>query len=290
MKKIFTILIVFFAICAVHAQPISIFDDVEGYEDFAINPTGTWTFVDVDSSRTYGFQGIDFPGAYGPMAAIVFNPSVLEGADVLTQPYSGSKMFATFAAQEALNNDWMISPELTGGTNGYTFEFWAASLTEDYGRERFRIGYSTTTNDVGAFTTFVQPGNYAEVGEEWTLFSYNIPAEAKYVALNCVSYDAFVFLVDDISITINEGGDDPSQIAETSTANFSIYPNPVTEVLHVNATGFDKVEIVNFLGQVVFVNQVTNDNFQINTTDLTAGVYFVRMSGEKTVTKKFVKE
>ena len=69
----------------------------------------------------------------------------------------------------------------------------------------------------------------------------------------------------------------------------SIYPNPVQDVLNVSATGFDNVEIVNFLGQVVYQNQVTNNSFQINTADLTDGVYFVRLIGENTVTKKFIK-
>lgn len=88
-------------------------------------------------------------------------------------------------------------------------------------------------------------------------------------------------------VTITNGG---VGITETASNKVSIYPNPVNDVLNVNAAGFDKVEIVNFLGQVVYSNQVTATNFQINTADLTAGVYFVRLSGDNIVTKKFVKE
>lgn len=91
---------------------------------------------------------------------------------------------------------------------------------------------------------------------------------------------------DCVTLTINGG----VGINEIASNKVSIYPNPVNDVLNVNAAGFDKVEIVNFLGQVVYSNQVTATDFQINTADLTAGVYFVRLSGDNIVTKKFVKE
>jgi len=282
MKKIFTILSMFFAVAAMNAQTIT--DDFESYADFTLNPTGVWTFVDVDQSTTYGFSGITFTNSDSAMAAIVFNPTTCTPALTSLVPQSGSKVLAFFAATTPPNNDWMISPALSV-TETYSINFWARAMTTDYGKERFKIGYSTTTNDISAFT-FIQPGNYVEVDSIWTEFTYSFPVGAKYIALNCVSNDAFILFLDDV--TIQTGGG--VGITETASNKVSIYPNPVNDVLNVNAAGFDKVEIVNFLGQVVYSNQVTATNFQINTADLTAGVYFVRLSGENTITKKFVKE
>ena len=80
-----------------------------------------------------------------------------------------------------------------------------------------------------------------------------------------------------------------SAIAENSIA-FSIYPNPATTVLNVNAEGFNTIEIVNLLGQTVYTANTTS-NMQINVSELNNGVYFVRMNGENgTATQKFIKK
>ncbi len=283
MKRIFTILLAVAAFSFAQAQT-TIFDGFEDYPDFTINPPGTWTFLDLDESGTYGFTGIDFTNSLSPMAGIVFNPNTcdpaLEGADA----YAGDKYLAMFAAVDGPNNDWMISPELTGGM-AYKIDFWAKSFTINYGAERLKVGYSTTTNDPGAFT-FVQGGAYMELPEEWTNYTYDFPAGTKFIALVCVSDDAFITFIDNVAIDPVGG----SGVVEVEKNHVSIYPNPVQEVLNVSATGFDKVEIVNFLGQVIYQNQVTNNNFQINTADFSDGVYFVRLIGENTVTKKFIKK
>lgn len=70
----------------------------------------------------------------------------------------------------------------------------------------------------------------------------------------------------------------------------NIYPNPTRDILNVQAENFRQVEVLNFLGQVVYSANVTSSQFQINTSNLNAGVYFVRLSGDNVVTKKFVKE
>ncbi len=289
MKKIFTILSMFFAVAAMNAQTIT--DDFESYADFTMNPTGVWTFVDVDQRPTYGITDVTFTNSYDTMAAIVFNVTTCSPALTSIVPQSGDKVLAFFNAVPydednfvSYNDDWMISPALSE-TETYSINFWARSYVTNYGMERFKVGYSTTTNDVSAFT-FIQTGNYVEVDSIWTEFTYSFPVGAKYIALNCVSQDAFILFLDDV--TIQTGGG--VGINEAASNKVSIYPNPVNDVLNVNAAGFDKVEIVNFLGQVVYSNQVTATDFQINTADLTAGVYFVRLSGDNTVTKKFVKE
>ena len=81
-------------------------------------------------------------------------------------------------------------------------------------------------------------------------------------------------------------------IEENTSAEQSVvvYPNPTKDILNVRAEGFNQVEVVNFLGQVVYSAQVEGSDFQISTSKLTSGVYFLRLSGDNVVTKKFVKE
>lgn len=71
-----------------------------------------------------------------------------------------------------------------------------------------------------------------------------------------------------------------------------IYPNPANDILNVKTTQrFEKVEITSLLGQLIYSQAITEDNFQINIADLTSGVYFIRLTGDNgMITKKFVKK
>ena len=96
---------------------------------------------------------------------------------------------------------YLISPELTDN-NGGTMSFYCRAYTYT---ESYRIGYSTTTDDISAFT----------FGDEVTVTSQlyaehaaTFPAGTKYVAIASTAYDAYYFCVDDITITadVTSGG------------------------------------------------------------------------------------
>ena len=193
-----------------HREPVrgTFFEDVESHTDFTVNSTvNGWSYIDGDGSITYGFTTVDFPNGYDPMAFIVFNPAATTppmSSDANIQPHSGQRFFASFAAVmpgdggSGPNNDWLISPLLAEPSH---ISFWAKSYTAQYGLERMKVGYSTTETNQSDFT-FVTGASYVTVpATAWTFYEYDIPAGAKYVAINCVSADAFVFMVDDITIT-----------------------------------------------------------------------------------------
>ncbi len=59
----------------------------------------------------------------------------------------------------------------------------------------------------------------------------------------------------------------------------SIYPNPATNVLNVNAISqISEVEISNLLGQSMGIQKVKSNNAQIDISSLSAGTYFVRVT------------
>ena len=103
---------------------------------------------------------------------------------------------ASFAAEKATNNDWMISPELSG--DAQRVSFFARTYTAQYGAESFEFYYSTTGKDIA---DFVKVDGVAEVPEDWTEFTFDVPAGAKYFAIRCTSADRFIFLVDDVTYT-----------------------------------------------------------------------------------------
>lgn len=264
------------AVCFFTTVSAQINDGAESYTTFTLNPTGTWTWVDVDLSTTYAFNGITFENAYAPMAAIVFDPSATSPALTSIAPHGGSKFFAFFASvcpsttnpdATGPNNDWMISPRLLSAG---TFSFWAKSYTTEYGMERFKVLTSTTDNQTASFTA-ITTGSYVTVDTTWTQFTYTIPASAKYVAIQCVSNDAFIFCVDDVQYT-------GTVAVEETQISTSVYPNPASEFVTFSAIeNINKVEVFNLVGQLVYSNNPGNNKVMVNVNDLPNGVYVARI-------------
>lgn len=181
----------------------AIFDDFESHTDFAINSPGSvgWQYLDIDSSETFAFRNFVFPGEYGKMAYIVFNPSATEPPmqeEVeAIRPYSGNKFLACFASEDG-NNDFIISPKLH-----YAEEFQVSFMAKAYSdyegyREFFNVGYSVEGTDPEDFT-WIASRVSPQTGD-WQEFAYSVPAEAEYVAINCISDNGFVLMIDDIRI------------------------------------------------------------------------------------------
>lgn len=75
------------------------------------------------------------------------------------------------------------------------------------------------------------------------------------------------------------------------TNTISVYPNPVVETIRINNAEEAHVAIYDMKGQQVKLVEYANANTMINVSDLSSGVYFVKIaSGSKVNTVKFVKE
>lgn len=177
-------------------------DGFEEYADFALE-LSPWTQHDGDGFATYGIQDVTFPNQGYTGSYIAFNPAATTPAlSSNWAAYSGSKYAAAFAAITAPNNDWLISPQISFGADPY-ISFWAKSITADYGLERFKVLYSTTGNSYSDFTNYLagSASSYIEAPSIWTQYKYPLPAGCAdnnvYIAIQCVSDNAFAFMVDD---------------------------------------------------------------------------------------------
>lgn len=182
-------------------------DGFETYSDFDITPIGGWTMLDVDQSTTYAITNTTFPNANYTGSFIVFNPSQttppLDGTTM--DPHTGSKGYYCFAATSAPNNDYIFTPQLNLNGTGSELKFWAKSYTAQYGLERFKIGVSTTDTAPGSFT-FISASPYVQAPESWTEYTYDLSAydgQQVYITFQCVSNDAFIFMLDDVLVTTN---------------------------------------------------------------------------------------
>jgi PKD repeat protein len=196
-----------------------IFEDFESHEAFTIASGGefNWGYIDGDGFSTYGFKGIDFPNTGALMSFMVFDPSQTNPAMTTTagiQPHSGDKFLACFSSPDGALNDWFISPKLNFERE-FKFSFWAKTYIDDYGLESFRVMYSTSDN--GDFVELSE-SPYLEAPANWTRFEYTVPADAKYVAINCISNDIFIFMIDDVFIGV---GNSPARLEIQSTPSGS---------------------------------------------------------------------
>lgn len=135
---------------------------------------------------------------------MIFNPGMTSPAMLSYPAYLGSKFASCWAANSTTvaNNDWLITPVLNLGTAG-TVSFYAKALSASY-PERMKVMYSTTTNATSAFTNYLagSASSYVTISSEtWTQYSYSIPQTTKYIAIQCVSLDAFSLWIDEFKVT-----------------------------------------------------------------------------------------
>ncbi len=275
-------------------------DGFETYPDFTLT-FAPWTLVDVDLSTTYGFSGITFQNSGSAMAYIVFNPSATVPALEET-PHGGSKMAASFAATTPPNNDWLITPQVTGASQ---LKFWARTYVADYGLERFKVGVSTTGTAPANFT-IISGANYVSAPVEWTEYTYDLSSYGNTpirVGIQCLSNDAFIFFVDDVLITGNGGSSEDPIVPVIATELKSNYPNPFNPETNIafsmKEAGAVTLEVYNVKGQLVrtLINDVKaagnhtvvwngKDN---NGRSVSSGIYYYKMNtGKYSSTKKMI--
>lgn len=183
---------------------VTVTDDAEHYVPFSTgflssmlgnDYVGDWTMYDGDGEGSNGLAGFphDNIAAGNELSFIVFNPAELGIVVSAWQPRSGHQAFVCLCAPKSANDDWMISPRLSG--NAQTVSFYAKSVGDNY-NERFEFLYSSSDTDVSSFTK-VQ--TVEKVPAKWTEYRFDVPAGTTHFAIRCISNRQFALFVDDIT-------------------------------------------------------------------------------------------
>lgn len=69
-----------------------------------------------------------------------------------------------------------------------------------------------------------------------------------------------------------------SDVDQVSSAKINVYPNPVAEILNIEADGIVDVQIISADGRVVMARKVSHKE-EINVNTLSAGIYWVKIGG-----------
>ena len=240
-------------------------------EDFESALSACWLNIDNDGDGYTWMSTSDFNGNLTPHSG--------EGA-YISESYNSTSGALT-------PDNWLITPPINIPANGGFVSWWVAGQDPDYVADHYEVKVSTNgSTNLSDFTTI-----YSETisTDEWQMRSVNLNSSCygqtirvAFVHNNCT--DMFIMKIDDISV--NEGIVGIDEVEENSV---NIYPNPANNVINVNATSnISNVEVYTIAGQKVGDFTVNSNHSAISTSNLTSGLYLMKIHTENgEINKKF---
>lgn len=216
-------------------EPSLDYGDLESFEydtpfEFT-DKIGVWKNVDMDGKSPFGIEGATWNDYDKPCGWMVFDPVIvnMKGAERYT-PASGkncliarSCSFYEGVEEPIQSADWLISPEIVGGTD-VTFMYGTGDSSY---KETVEVWYSTTTDELG--DKIVQEGSNYTCGnwkrlraftksgvDMWEECKFTLPKDAKYFAFVYRSWGQFNALLDDISYT-------PAKLSKWELVGYDVY-------------------------------------------------------------------
>ncbi len=177
-------------------------DDMESYAHLTTGKIGDARTIDADGLPTYMPEAWRFSGMGDPASFFVLDQRLLNPAQN-DLAFSGNKFLAAFgAAQSELiavtySHDWLIMPAAEADGQPQWISFMARGLETGHS-ESFRVAYSVKGTDTADFIRIAQ--NPEEVNCLWTRFVFDLPADAKYVAVEYLSGNGKALFIDDITV------------------------------------------------------------------------------------------
>lgn len=171
-------------------------DSFEDYEPFTIDDLGEWTLFDADGSATGGLSGRWFDHMYAPKAFQVIDQTLITPPMEVWKPRTGMQFLTTLVSEECANDDWLISPLLSG--KAQTISLFAQSVVPDYGLEDFEIWISKEGTSIDDFEKLTDEALQAPA-YNWTEFTFDLPEGTRHFAVRCVSDNKMCFMLDDIT-------------------------------------------------------------------------------------------
>jgi uncharacterized delta-60 repeat protein len=231
----------------------------------------------------------------------VYNQTVVNSFDPNDKTCLEGATIATTKVGDYIH--YMIRFENTGTYNAQNI-----TVKDVIDTTKFDINSIVPTSGSGLFITRVLEGNRAEfyfeninlpfaVGTNTGYVAFKIKTKATLVAGDSFSNKAGIYFDYNSAITTNT--------ATTSVQNplvkedftfenyFSLYPNPVSDLLNINKKNdiaISSINIFNSLGQLVLVIPNAKETQSVDVSTLQSGNYFVKINSDRgTATTKFIK-
>jgi hypothetical protein len=136
-----------------------------------------------------------------------------------------------------------------------------------YRSDDFRVTYNKLNTSILTNMTYVDAVTHDQ--EYWYYVTSIFPT---YGSLTCESDSSNV-----------KPANVKTGIDQLNSGKISIYPNPANDLVKIESTSKIKsIEVMNFIGQPVYTNPaVNNTTMQINTSNLSKGIYFVKIATDE---------
>lgn len=201
-----------------------------------------WKFVDLDRGTIGGIGNKQLPVS-GQQSFFVFNntlPALQAGNVAAFAAHSGNQylcaMYSSIGSNHLKNDDWAISPELSGEPQ--TISLWASSFPCDPDQpqyyESFQILYSTTGNEPTDFTLIHE---YVNIPQQWIEYTAYLPEGTKYFAIRCTSPYQYMLFVDDVTFIAKNAETRPMEITGYNVYrdNVRLNTEPVSATTYTDA-------------------------------------------------------
>ncbi len=263
------------------------FEESETFSYSNFNPN--WKSVDVDQSTTVPFD-VTFNHYNEPLGFIIYNPAELTPPKTTDnmKAYQGNKYGVSMRTNSGISNDWLISPKLNLGTNA-KLSFYAKSMSSKFNLEKFNILVSTTDDNLASFTNLTST-TYEAPAMNWTNYNFDLSSynnQSVYLAIQCVSNNALVFMIDDINVDAGL-----SSINNSNGDEVKVFPTIVKDAIQIYSSfPVNQISIANMEGKVVNNSTLFSPatSLKVNVENLPNGIYLATIkttNGSKIV--KFV--
>ena len=197
---------------------------------YSSNATGNFTIsrscvgaLDCDKTipYTYGFEdATDFNcWTTENCETCSYNSSLYGRYYSSSYAHTGSYSFVFSSYCGETDPQYLISPVLSGVQNGVHVEFDYAIVSFSQGApETFKVGYSTTNNNVSSFTWSEEITCTSSTYEH---YSANFLGQVKYIAVQYTSADSYYLLLDDFLIEEAPSCLEPTNIVASNVTTTS---------------------------------------------------------------------
>jgi len=246
--------------------------------------------------RVWEYNNDNFGDVSFCMSAVVGNDEAVDAIPLIVNEDNAQFLIVHYAFNEGATDSSHIN-----GTPDYSYydgeDVWFKFTAPDNGE----VNVTVTQSDWSSFIHFlyenptatesVADGSNMNVND-----SNNVPSTYTYTGLTpgqTYYMRTFDHLGDDTGwVTFYLQKTDTQGIEDYESLNFKYYPNPATDIIHVNAKeNISEVQILNLLGQTIRKISPDNQQAEINIANLQKGMYILRVTtGEKYSTVKIVKQ
>ena len=261
-----------------------------------VNDTTAFSFsnnVSIPLTSTSYVNGIETSAEVGEIS-IQGTAANFTGLSAGTFHSGLQALFTTVAATNPAGTyDMIVSLPCMDVVNGETYRisYWRRTNATSGGNGMSGL---VTGTSVSALTTVLKPLSSITPLTTWLKDSVDYVAtttETRYFGISASGTVAAAtqmnVRLDDINIAKVTSGVGIKTISSNNA--ISIFPNPTSGILNVNAIEVNSsIEVINVIGEKVYSNTLVKGNNSIDLSGLSNGAYFVKLNSNNQITTKKV--